>query len=146
MIRTMTESDLLHVVELSRELGYPAPIEELRARFVMLTMDAGTGLFVAERAGAVIGFIQVGTRVPLESPVHCEIIALSITGRAQRTGAGRALVARAVTFTKERGITALRVRSNVMRDVSHVFYTQLGFEKKKTQHVYELPVIRTAES
>ncbi len=136
----MAETDLPQVAELSRELGYPGPLEDLRARFALLTKAGEDGLFVAERDHAIIGFLQVGVRVPLESPVHTEILALSVMGRAQRTGAGRALVARAVAFTKERGITSIRVRSNVTRDVSHVFYTQLGFEKKKTQHVYALSV------
>lgn len=138
MVRDMTAADLPAVAELSAELGYPCPLEELRTRFALLAKDASAGLFVAERDGAVIGFLQVGVRIPLESPIHAEILALSVTTRLHRTGAGRALVARAVEFTKQRGISSLRVRSNVTRDVSHVFYTNLGFARTKTQHVYSL--------
>jgi GNAT superfamily N-acetyltransferase len=140
MVRDMTVADLPAVAELSEELGYPCPLEELTARFALLAKAEDSGLFVAEREGVVIGFLQVGVRIPLESPIHAEILALSVTDRMQRTGAGRALVDRAVAFTRERGLPSLRVRSNVTRDVSHVFYTQLGFERKKTQHVYALAI------
>lgn len=140
MVRDMTAADLAAVTELSRELGYETTLPDVTARFTLLSESADAGLFVAEREGAVIGFLQVGVRVPLEAPIHAEILALSVTSRLHRTGAGRALVARAMAFTKERGLSSLRVRSNVTRDVSHVFYTSLGFERTKTQHVYALPV------
>ena len=135
----MTEADLPRVAELSEELGYPGPFAELQARFHLLGKDGNSGLFVAERDGAVIAFLQVGVRVPLESPVHAEVLALSVTSAARRSGAGRALCERAVSFTRERGIASLRVRSSVARDVSHVFYAELGFKRTKTQHVYALP-------
>jgi len=140
MVRDMTLTDVAVVTELARELGYATTEEELRARFELLSKDPAAGLYVAERAGVVIGFIQVGIRVPLEAKIHAEILALSATGKEQRTGAGRALCARAAAFAKHHGLTTLRVRSNIARDGSHAFYTHLGFEKTKTQHVYALPI------
>jgi GNAT superfamily N-acetyltransferase len=60
-----------------------------------------------------------------------------VDSRRRREGLGKALVARAEQWARERSLPKLRVRSNVTREESHRFYPAIGFVKSKTQHVYE---------
>lgn len=55
---------------------------------------------------------------------------------ARRSGVGRALVAVAEQWTRERGLDTLFLRSNIVRPEAHAFYPGLGFARTKTQHVY----------
>jgi ribosomal protein S18 acetylase RimI-like enzyme len=138
LVRAMKEADVEQVAALANELGYPVPLSEVRARFALLSGDRGSALLVAERQSVVIGFLHLAVCVQLTSAIHTEILTLSVTGQAHRSGAGRALVDQAIQLTKERGLSSIRVRSNVSRDVSHVFYAALGFTRTKTQHMYSL--------
>jgi hypothetical protein len=45
-------------------------------------------------------------------------------------------VLEAERWTQQLGLRAICVRSNVLRDASHPFYEQLGYVRRKTQHVY----------
>ena len=49
---------------------------------------------------------------------------------------GTLLVNAAQQWALAANLPQLLVRSNVVRDVSHVFYAGLGFSRIKTQHVY----------
>jgi GNAT superfamily N-acetyltransferase len=55
---------------------------------------------------------------------------------ARRRGLGRELVDVAESWARARGLSAVTVRSNVARELSHPFYETLGYLREKTQHVY----------
>jgi len=137
-VRTMEQADLPAVLALSAELGYPAKPGELAERFAVLARSPADALLVAEREGEVLGYLQVQERWHLESGRGAELVALVVSSRARRSGAGRALVAEACRWAKARGMGRMRVRSNVQRVESHRFYPALGFRAVKTQQVYEL--------
>lgn len=137
-VREMSAADLPRVAELSAQLGYPVTAEALQKRFDALRFSKTNVLFVA--GDPVGGWIQVEERQSLESGENAEIIGLVVDSQRRREGLGRALVARAEQWARERGLPKLRVRSNVTREESHRFYPALGFSKSKTQHVYEKPL------
>lgn len=137
--REMQENDLVSVASLSGELGYPTTPATLAPRFAALR-KVDEGLFVVEADGQIAGWAHVGGRVLLESPPHAEVGAL-VVGRAfRRRGVGRALVERAIEWTRAHGLPTLRLRSNIARPEAHAFYPALGFQLLKTQHAYELRV------
>ena len=136
VVRRMSAADLSRVAVLSAQLGYPVAVEELKRRFDALSGSPLNALFVA--GDPVGGWIQVEERNSLESGENAEIVGLVVDSTVRRSGVGRALVERARAWAKERGLTKLRVRSNVTREESHRFYPALGFAQSKTQHVYEL--------
>ncbi|MFT3841486.1 MAG: GNAT family N-acetyltransferase [Myxococcaceae bacterium] len=137
-VREMSAVDLPKVAELSKQLGYPVTAEALQKRFDALRFSKTHVLFVA--GDPVGGWIQVEERQSLESGENAEIVGLVVDSARRREGLGRALVARAEQWAKERGLPKLRVRSNVTREESHRFYPALGFKTSKTQHVYEKPL------
>jgi GNAT superfamily N-acetyltransferase len=51
---------------------------------------------------------------------------------------GKLLVQAAVRWAAERGYAKVRVRSNVVREDAHRFYEREGFQRAKTQAVFDL--------
>jgi GNAT superfamily N-acetyltransferase len=49
---------------------------------------------------------------------------------------GRGLVETVEAWGRARGLEEVLVRSNILREESHLFYVKLGYERSKTQHVY----------
>ncbi len=134
-VRAMAAADLPRVAELSLQLGYPVALAELHRRFERLARSPSDALFVAGEP--VGGWIHLEHRESLESGESVEITGLVVDAARRREGLGRALVARAEQWALQRGVSRLRVRSNVTRQESHHFYPALGFARAKTQHVYE---------
>lgn len=99
--------------------------------FDVIAASPDISLFVAERAGAVIGTIKVvivpglaargRTRARFES-VH---VAPDLRG----AGIGASMVAFASDFARSRGATALELTSHNERLDAHRFYLKLGFDQ-----------------
>ena len=51
-------------------------------------------------------------------------------------GIGRALVAEAEKWAREKGLETLRLRANAVRTEAHKFYLGLGFKNTKQQLVF----------
>jgi GNAT superfamily N-acetyltransferase len=136
--RPMRVEDLNRVSDLSAELGYPVAVEVLKHRFSRIAEDPRQALFVALRAGRVIGWIHAHPQDVLESEPYVEIGGLVVDHGARRAGAGRALIFEVLRWVREQRIDRIRVRSNVSRPEAHHFYPALGFTLLKTQHNYEL--------
>jgi GNAT superfamily N-acetyltransferase len=136
-IRAATMDDCADIARLSGELGYPSSIEQIGANLGKLLGSVDCFVAVAAEAGArVSGWMVVERRLALESGEQAEITGLVVANSARRTGVGRALVSAAEQWAAERGLTNVRVRSNIARGESHPFYERLGYMRSKTQHCY----------
>jgi GNAT superfamily N-acetyltransferase len=141
-IRAMTAADAGAVAALSDQLGYPAQAGRIAERLVPLATDPDNAVLVAVDAdGGVAGWIHVVARRSIESEPCAEIAGLVVDRGRRRRGAGRALVAAGEAWSRARGFTTVRVRSNISRAESHPFYLGLGYRRLKTQHVYERAVV-----
>lgn len=140
-IRPAALSDAAAIARLCHELGYPAAPEGIAPRLAELLASPHALVAVATgEDGTLTGWIAVERRLTLESGESAEITGLVVAAAARRQGIGAALVAAAERWVAERGLTAVRVRSNVVRPESHAFYQRLGYARRKTQHVYEKPL------
>ena len=72
----------------------------------------------------------------MQTADRAELIGLVVDSAARRRGLGRALVDAAEQWARSRGLTTVKVRSNVTRELSHPFYEALGYVREKTQHSY----------
>ncbi len=128
-IRAFAEADIGGLVALMGELGYPTTVEEMEPRLARFGGDHHT--LVAESPdGTLAGFIGLVV-VPVyeySAPVGY-ILALSVGGAFQGQGIGRALVAAAEDWFRERGAHDVRVNSGLQREGAHRFYESLGYEK-----------------
>ena len=139
-IRHATPPDAPHLAQLSTQLGYPMSAGEAEARLAAIAGHPDHALLVADADGRVAGWLQVSLPRIFESPRQAEIAGLIVAENARGRGLGRALVNAAVQWARERDCSALRVRSNVIREEAHAFYHHAGFAEIKTQRVFEKPL------
>lgn len=145
MIRPALASDLPALVRLTAELGYASAPEAVARRLELILANPAHAVFVTETAGAgVVGWLHVGINPLLESDPRAEIYGLVIDPEHRHRGLGAQLVAQAVAWAEARGLTGLRVRSNVKREDAHRFYRREGFAVTKTQVVLDRACIAPA--
>jgi len=82
---------------------------------------------------AVIGWIHLSEARSIESEPRAEITGLVVDAHLRGAGAGRLLVKRGEDWALQRGLGYIGVRSNVIRERTHVFYERLGYSVTKTQ-------------
>ena len=135
IIREANESDSAALAALSTQLGYPTEPGEAEER--LSALGAADSVLVAEEEGAVVGWIHVcGVRF-FQSPPFAEVGGLVVDEAARGRGTGKLLLEAAVRWAAERGYRKLRVRSNVVREDAHRFYEREGFQRVKTQAVFD---------
>ena len=137
-IRAMLESDADAVHRLAVQLGYPTQPATTLARVRAVLASQIADAFVAEDAeGRVLGWAHVFAAPFLESGPNAELGGLVVEEAARGRGIGTALLARAESWARERGIRKLCLRSNVVRTEAHAFYQKLGFTVQKSQFKFQ---------
>ena len=129
-------ADAAEVARLSCELGYPVTSDDMRRRLEVVLENENHHVVVASRDERLVGWMHVEHRESVVTGSQAELMGLVVDPAMRRSGIGRELVAAAERWAFASGHTALRIRSNVVREQSHPFYESLGYERKKTQHVY----------
>ncbi len=133
--REATAADAAALAALSTQLGYPAQPGEAAER--LSALGPAGAVLVAEEDGTVLGWIHVcGVRF-FQSPPFAEIGGLVVDAAARGKGVGKLLVQAAVRWAAEQGYGKLRVRSNMVREDAHRFYEREGFQRVKTQAVFD---------
>jgi GNAT superfamily N-acetyltransferase len=136
-IRHGERKDAVAIARLSGELGYAADASTVAKRLVFLSERAGNAVFVAEAAeGETIGWVHVFAAHRLESPAFAELGGLVVAQKLRGRSVGRALVDEAEAWARDEGLTGMRVRSNVVREAAHGFYSRLGYVEIKSQAVF----------
>jgi len=141
VIRPARPDDATEITRLSVELGYPATLAATSANLATLLGSARYLVSVAAEGPRLLGWAVVERRLSLESGERAELTGLVVSASARRKGVGRALVSAAERWGSEQGLASMYVRSNVARLESHPFYLGLGYNRKKTQHTYEKPLV-----
>ena len=125
--------DVEALVGLVLELGYPSPLECVRARLTAIAERSAEVVLVAEEERRVVGWIHVLEFHSLSSDPCALIAGLVVADGARGRGIGRALVQRAEAWARARGLGSLRLRSGEARRAAHAFYERLGFRLAKRQ-------------
>ena len=122
---------------LSLQLGYPATPVEVRERLALILGDDRHALYVPEETdGEVVGFVHVYVTPLVEVEAQAEIGGLVVDEAHRERSVGRLLMEEAERWAREKGCSALVVRSNVVREGAHSFYRGLGYAPMKTQLVF----------
>ena len=135
-IRPALVADAVSIARLATELGYPTSREQATSRLEVLASRDSHFIAVAELSSRVVGWVAAERRVLLESGERAEIVGLVVEPESRRSGVGAALVRAAETWAIAQGLSAIGVRSNVVRTAAHPFYEKLGYVRTKTQHAY----------
>lgn len=141
-IRRARAADVARIAELIM-LGAAAPTmtpEEIRAEaqhpgygeaFAEIDASKDNALFVAERAGAVVGTFQV-TLIPgliARERRRGKIESVHVAPESRGLGIGAVMIKHALAFAEESGVGLIELSSNKSRIDAHRFYRNLGFDQ-----------------
>ncbi len=136
-IREARDDDAPSLAVLSTELGYPVDAGRIARRLAGLLARGGGVVFVAVADDAgIVGFVHAAEKRVLVSEPFVELEGLIVTTAARRHGAAAGLIAAVERWTLARGVTELRVRARLERDVADLFYRRQGFALEKQQRVF----------
>jgi GNAT superfamily N-acetyltransferase len=135
-IRRATLDDLAAIVGLLMDdpLGAgrenPDDLAPYARAFVALSRDPGQVLVVAERAGEVVGTLQLSLIPGLshQGALRGQVEAVRVRVDERRTGLGTVLIEWAVEESRRRGAAMVQLTSSTSRKGAHAFYEALGFE------------------
>jgi len=136
-IRTAEADDAAVLVPLYAELGYPSSADEMAARLARVLRDENHRVLVAgDKAGVVIGCVHIGRLMSLDADLSGQILGLVVAEKARRFGVGRALMAAAEDWARDKQCVKVILRSSVRRTEAHEFYERIGYRNLKTQYAF----------
>lgn len=142
-VRPVSVGDANKISELSAQLGYEASPETILQRIEQMSSSTSSShaAFVAclqnTQPTEVVGWIEVTLVHELQSP-SCALITGLVVSEAHRSlGIGKRLCAEVEIWSREQGVTKIRVASRISRENAHRFYLREGFERIKTWAVFE---------
>ncbi len=137
-IRTAKISDALAITNLVGQLGYPAELVSIESRLSILLSNHDITVFVAVVDEQVVAWMQANYSMSLETDYGVEIIGLVVDDQIRGQGVGAALIREVVLWARKKEAGFLRVRCNVVRTESHLFYQKNGFTLRKEQKVFDM--------
>jgi N-acetylglutamate synthase-like GNAT family acetyltransferase len=136
-VRPAQMADVPALTKLCAQLGYPASEAVTQARLETLLSDSEHALLVAEtEEGKVVGWVHGLVRKLLIHDVHIEIGGLVVDEAYRGRGVGEKLMAEIEAWAKGKGIQAVFLRSNIIREEAHEFYEKVGYEMTKTSKIF----------
>jgi GNAT superfamily N-acetyltransferase len=141
-IRTARLADAPRLAELSTQLGYPSTAAQVEARLARLPADGSHIVYVAEQeGGSVVGWVHVHANPTVETDARAEVAGLVVDLRCRNAGIGRRLMEAAENWAREKGLPAVTLRSNIIREGARRFYESLGYTLIKTQHAFRKELV-----
>jgi GNAT superfamily N-acetyltransferase len=137
-IRDARISDAGRLAVLAAQLGYPVTAAEVGTRLKKYMGNGDERVIVAELSGDVVGWTSAALIDHFYSPRSIEISGLVVDSSMRGKGIGGALLDEVRRWSVSKGVSQLRLRANVIRQDAHRFYSRYGFEKTKTQYVFEM--------
>lgn len=124
----MAPADLAAVRGLMKQLGYDIDDEEMRIRFdAVIAGGDGQSLMVAELDGTIVGLLHVFARPAIEKPVEALVQSLVVDETCRGAGIGRALMASAEAWARDRGLASVTLHTQLKRADARAFYRALGY-------------------
>jgi len=140
IVRQIIPEDSKEITMLSDQLGYSLSVEQTLQNINAVMKNKDLDAFVAVDKNKVIGWIGVRNAIQIESPPYSEINGLVVDENYRGNGIGKMLIEKAIQWSKEKGNVKLRLRCNVKRTETHLFYLHLGFRETKEQKVFEIKI------
>jgi predicted N-acetyltransferase YhbS len=136
-VRAACKDDAEAIARLAGELGYPSTTAQVVERLRANEGNTRQAAFVAVIQGrGVVGWIHVSQVSTLGSDPRAEITGLVVDPEIRGAGVGSVLVKRGEAWARDRGLTAIGLHSNTIREQAHEFYLRLGYAVTKSQKVF----------
>lgn len=106
-------------------------------RFAEISHRKDHAVIVADdEQGKVIGWMHLQLHISLVTDPRVEIAGLVVGEQYRGHGIGQKFINEAERWTALNGFNQLRLSSNIQRTDAHRFYHRLGFDNKKTSHIF----------
>jgi ribosomal protein S18 acetylase RimI-like enzyme len=134
-IRVARASDEAQLARLDRiswssQSGFPSVIQEAGTVF-FLTNSPPQAFLVGEIDGVVVGYIRLGSPLPLPENAHVvAVLGLAVSPDARGRGVATALLAAAEQRARARGARKLSLRTFSTNPQAIRLYTRFGFEQE----------------
>jgi GNAT superfamily N-acetyltransferase len=137
IIRPATADDIGAIVDLladdplGSERETPEDLAPYEAAYARLAADLGQHLVVAERAGHIVGTLQL-TVIPglsRRGATRSIIEGVRVASTERGSGLGTTLLEWAVEQSRRLGVDLVQLTSDATRTDAHRFYERLGFVK-----------------
>jgi GNAT superfamily N-acetyltransferase len=126
-IRSATSKDAAAMAGLLAELGYPTSANALPERLRAIKAEGGAVFLAVDAVDTAVGLASVASHSTLHADAPVAYITALVTSAAARGGGvGRALVAAAEQWAREKGCVRLSVTSAEHRADAHAFYPRCG--------------------
>ncbi len=127
-VRPAHPGDATNVQALLAELGYDAPVEDVRKRLGVLAERQTDPVLLAAEADVVVGLIAMHWTIMLHvnKPV-ARITALIVCADARGKGVGRALVDAGAELARRAGCGLVELTTALDRAEAQTFYKRIGF-------------------
>ncbi len=133
-IRPAVLGDCEALARLNREeMGYDYPADQMKSQLEKLLSDGKNGIFVAEAAGEVVGYVHLTDYDLLYADHMKNIMGIAVASSHRRMGIGKKLLAAAEEWARESGAAGVRLVSGETRIGAHAFYRSLGYQGNKMQ-------------
>lgn len=112
IVRPAREEDVPPLARLTGQLGYTTSETEMRSRLTAMAADPDRVTLVAERQGAVVGYVGmwIGQGYETDAP-HARVMALAVAESERRRGIGSALMRVAEDWSRARGAGVIVLNS-----------------------------------
>ena len=140
-IRPITAADGPAVAALSTELGYETEAGDMAVRLAAVLAAPDHAVLGADAGdGPLLGWVHVCARLLLIDPPSAFVEGLVVAPGERRRGVGRALMAAAEDWARDRGALVIRLRSAATREDAHAFYRELGYRQGEPALGFEKPL------
>ena len=136
-LRIAEFDDSESIAELSTQLGYGKYAPGTKGRLKTILNNTDHCVFVAISEGQIIGWIHGFYSFRIESDFFIEIGGLVVDKNFRNKRVGARLVDKVTEWAKTKSCKKIRVRCNVIREESHLFYEKIGFETNKEQKIFD---------
>lgn len=136
--RLWNTDDIPRIAELVTQWGYSSTVAKTEETLNRIQSRGYAAVFVALLNNEVVGWLYVAEHLVVAGDTFAEIHGMVTDEKFRRRGIGRALVKAAKDWTKQQGLNTLRVRTNVNRPESNIFYPKTGFSLLKQQNIYSV--------
>jgi GNAT superfamily N-acetyltransferase len=137
-IRNAIPSDAPAIANLSSQLGYPVEVRTIEESIPQFEHNENQVVYIAEDdGGSAVGWIHVFIAERLFVPSFAEIGGLIVDEKWRGKGVGKKLLDEAEKWGLQNGCSKMLIRSNVIRERAHEFYSGAGYQMLKKQSVFQ---------
>jgi GNAT superfamily N-acetyltransferase len=135
-IRPARNTDAAAIARLGTQLGYALDTPETADRIRRALSRSDQQIFVAELDAGVVGWVHAIVFELIESDPFVTVAGLVVDRDYRRRGIAGKLMARVEHWTRERGLSIVRLNSSSTRTAAHTFYKAIGYDHIKTQYAF----------